>query len=435
MINLPFPIFSAENAFSSFKILNLSSARCQIHKNPASPYTAEPTSTSTTSQQTTISTTKHSGLMRLFNKDKTPRVKSQSSNARASSSSGFSSAKSEKSDSSISLNEMQASSKVKMITEKESKKVKSSGSPKTKNKLLVSKSSKKSGKKDSYQSVEHYTNTNITIVDSKGLTPKAIIPNLPKPQKPISNVEIKSQGKRIEKKSESITSLLSTSTSSSQLPTPKPVATVKGTTKPPLSSPQHSTNDQQSPNLPLKTSNIAQTSNNSVIMTDSINSSSTGIQSNSSDSSVIYTTNNNKTNEAAPDVWHSKIAATYPKNPIPNRKINAFIEESTVQQPVQNGINGNNKSSSVLPMRPLLRGYNNRVTLPRGMKTGQHAISEFCEDLRQQGYNSDSDSLMKPRARYSDVESGYLSEGGTSTTQFLCLLRNRSQLPTTIEEK
>lgn len=321
---------------------------------------------------------------------------------------------------------------MKIISEKDSKKVKSNGSPKTKNKLLVSKSSKKSGKKDNYQSVEHYTNTNITIIDCKGLTPKSVIPNITKPQKPISiSTEIKSsQGKRIEKKSESISNLLTTSISNSQLPTPKPVATVKGTTKPPLASP--TIHDQQSPNI-TKTSNanVAQMPNTGVVMTDSINSTSTGVQSNSSDSSVIYTPNNKETTS---DVWHSKIASTYPKNPIPNRKINSFIEEST-QNSVQNTINGNNKSSSVLPMRPLLRGYNNRVTLPRGMKTGQHAISEFCEDLRQQGYNSDSDSLIKPRARYSDVESGYLSEGGTSTTQFLCLLRNRSQLPTTIEEK
>lgn len=385
----------------------------------------EPTSTST-SQQTNISTTKHSGLLRLFNKDKTPRVKSQTTNARASSSSGFSSAKSEKSDSSISLNEGQTSTKVKLLTEKDNKKPKSNGSPKGKTKLLISKSSKKSGKKDNYQPVEHYTNTNITIVDSKGLTPKTIIiPNLPKAQKPqINNVESKSQGKRIEKKSESISNFLTCSTNS-QLPTPKPVATVKGTTK------SITTHDQQSQITKTSNSNAQMTG-----MTDSVNSTSTGMQSNSSDSSVIY---NPSKSEATPDVWHSKIASssTYPKNPIPNRKINTFIEESSVQKPFStndNGVNGN-KSSSVLPMRPLLRGYNNRVTLPRGLKTGQHAISEFCEDLRQQGYNSDSDSLMKPRTRYSDIESGYLSEGGTSTTQFLCLLRNRSQLPTTIEEK
>lgn len=417
---------------------NFYSLRCQpVNKNPASPYTTlnnplqnstEATSTST-SQQTNISTTKHSGLLRLFNKDKTPRVKSQTTNARASSSSGFSSAKSEKSDSSISLNEGQTSSKVKLLTEKDSKKTKSNGSPKGKTKLLISKSSKKSGKKDNYQPVEHYTNTNITIVDSKGLTPKSIIiPNLPKPQKPISTTETKSLGKRIEKKSESISNLLICSTNS-QLPTPKPVATVKGTTKTP-SSPNYM-NDQQ---LQINKTSNSQTTNIGMVMTDSVNSTSTGIQSNSSDSSVIY--NPNTKNEVTPDVWHSKMPSTYPKNPIPNRKINTFIEES-VQKPYnnnENGINGN-KSSSVLPMRPLLRGYNNRVTLPRGMKTGQHAIAEFCEDLRQQGYNSDSDSLMKPRTRYSDIESGYLSEGGTSTAQFLCLLRNRSQLPTTIEEK
>ncbi|XP_063697667.1 protein sickie-like [Culicoides brevitarsis] len=413
----------------------------QISKNPASPYTTEPTTTSTTSQQTNLTTTKHSsGLLRLFNKDKTPRVKSQvSSNARASSSSGFSSAKSEKSDSSISLNELQTSTKVKILTDS-SKKVKSSGSPKTKNKLLVSKSSKKSsGKSKDASQVEHYTNTNITIVETKGLTPKTIIPSIPKAQKPAvvsvgsqSPSQISQGNRRIEKKSESISNLLTTSTTSnSQLPTPKPVATVKGTTKPPLAS---------SPTHTVTLSNESPQKAQTPTMTDSAKSN------NSSESSVLCAPNNNNikaTKEVTtPDVWQqqqSKLVAAGTTKGSPRKVVNGE-NANNITLPVavaQNVVNGNKSSASptVLPMRPLLRGYNNRVTLPRNMKTGQlHA--DFCEDLRQQGYNSDSDSpLMKSaqRTRYSDVESGYMSEGGSS--QFMSLLRNRSQLPTTIEEK
>ncbi|XP_068151848.1 protein sickie isoform X1 [Drosophila tropicalis] len=119
--------------------------------------------------------------------------------------------------------------------------------------------------------------------------------------------------------------------------------------------------------------------------------------------------------------------------------------------------------SAILPMRPLLRGYNSHVTLPtRGARGGnhhQHALPhqsylDFCEsDMAQAGYCSDGDALRvgsSPSAsRYHDIDNGYLSEGsggggGSSAASmgglshgkhFLSMMRARTQLPTTIEER
>lgn len=363
--------------------------------------------------------------MRLF-KEKTPKTKNQTINTRASSSSGFSSAKSEKSDSSVSLHESHVSNKVKILPEKSSKKTKDVGSPKGKTKLLLSKSSKKSNKKENYSSVQHYSNTNITIIDAKGLTPKSIIPNKSKAQIKADNVESICESKRVEKGSEKTSNLLPCA-SNSQLPTAKPVATVKGTTK---AVSENFVKEQETLSNKICTINTKTTN-----MSDSLNSSSTGIQSNSSESSVIY---NPVKNELSTDIWQSKAASTYIKNPIPNRKINNLIDENNQNSFIKKSENEKNidKKNVVLPMRSLLRGYNNRVTLPRGMKISHpHAIPEYCDDLRQQGYNSDSDTLINPPKRYSEIESGYVSEGGNAAMQFICMIRKRSQLPTTIEEK
>ncbi|XP_055389466.1 protein sickie-like isoform X2 [Condylostylus longicornis] len=159
-----------------------------------------------------------------------------------------------------------------------------------------------------------------------------------------------------------------------------------------------------------------------------------------------------------------------------------------------NGITGNNSqliagtiyeedkhNLSIIPMRPLLRGYNSHVTLPtRGTRSGQHFINEFYDsDIGGTGYMSDGDSLRRHHhnqqthsnqsasssrtgtttIRYSDIDNGYLSEGSIgivhnqnhhnhqhhnqhhhhqhqshSSKHFLNIMRGR-QLPTTIEER
>uniref|UniRef100_A0A182Q5T3 Protein sickie n=1 Tax=Anopheles farauti TaxID=69004 RepID=A0A182Q5T3_9DIPT len=123
------------------------------------------------------------------------------------------------------------------------------------------------------------------------------------------------------------------------------------------------------------------------------------------------------------------------------------------------------KQITVLPMRPLLRGYNSHVTLPTRGTRGHHPhhphvhhvhhqlmAADYCEDFGGQGggYCSDGDALRKIPARYSDnLDNGYLSEGGgggggasmlTSAgrqqhASYISSLRARTQLPTTIEER
>uniref|UniRef100_A0A182SIW1 Uncharacterized protein n=1 Tax=Anopheles maculatus TaxID=74869 RepID=A0A182SIW1_9DIPT len=121
------------------------------------------------------------------------------------------------------------------------------------------------------------------------------------------------------------------------------------------------------------------------------------------------------------------------------------------------------KQITVLPMRPLLRGYNSHVTLPTRGTRGHHPhhphvhhhqlmAADYCEDFSGQGggYCSDGDALRKIPARYSDnIDNGYLSEGGgggggasmlTSAgrqqhASYISSLRARTQLPTTIEER
>ncbi|CAD6997738.1 unnamed protein product [Ceratitis capitata] len=128
------------------------------------------------------------------------------------------------------------------------------------------------------------------------------------------------------------------------------------------------------------------------------------------------------------------------------------------------------KPTSLLPMPPLLRGYNSHVTLPtRGVRGGgaHNYVADFVEAEINQGYCSDGDSLrvsasarLAQRAaatarRYHDIDNGYLSEGSGSvghhhhnmlmgsgglssaahTKHFLSMMRARTQLPTTIEER
>ena len=63
-------------------------------------------------------------------------------------------------------------------------------------------------------------------------------------------------------------------------------------------------------------------------------------------------------------------------------------------------------------------------------------VNDFCDENGQQGYCSDGDALRNISVRYSDIENGYLSEGGNMTSSHLIsMFRNRTHLPTTIEEK
>uniref|UniRef100_A0A182F5C2 Uncharacterized protein n=1 Tax=Anopheles albimanus TaxID=7167 RepID=A0A182F5C2_ANOAL len=159
-------------------------------------------------------------------------------------------------------------------------------------------------------------------------------------------------------------------------------------------------------------------------------------------------------------------------NTVPSKILNtAAAQVGLVSSPVTGAPCGNGtatiyeqdeKQITVLPMRPLLRGYNSHVTLPTRGTRGHHPhahhqsphhhqhpflAAEYGDDYggpggAGSGYCSDGDALRKIPARYSDnIDNGYLSEGGTavSTRQqhasYIGSLRARTQLPTTIEER
>lgn len=216
-------------------------------------------------------------------------------------------------------------------------------------------------------------------------------------------------------------------------------------------------------------------------MTDSIHSASTNNHSNSSDSSVIYRPG---TSESGSEFYHSNISSLQQqqqqlyRNPIPNRKVDHFNDAlltnghkfNTIPTKLNGGTPttvssiGNNQmgpallleeqkkvsqhGTTVVPLRSIMRNYNNQqqqqqqqhvTTLPtRGARGGQNLVNGYYEEHYNQGYCSDGDALRKMPIRYSDIENGYLSEGGNggvTNPHFMSIFRNRPQLPTTIAEE
>ncbi|KAM7351136.1 sickie isoform 4-T4 [Cochliomyia hominivorax] len=162
----------------------------------------------------------------------------------------------------------------------------------------------------------------------------------------------------------------------------------------------------------------------------------------------------------APTATHSQpvTPTTQPPAGLNNSAANKF---HTIPSKIVGTIYEEDKPVNVQPMRPLLRGYNSHVTLPtRGSRGTHHYVQDFCENDLNQGYCSDGDSLrfsssrmgghqspLQGSSRFHDIDNGYLSEGssGIGLSQntghashgkhFLSMMRARSQLPTTIEER
>lgn len=380
---------------------------CKI---PASPYTNGGAAAIT--QTATAAPTKHSMLdkFRLF---KEKPSKSQISK-RTSSSSGFSSARSERSDSSVSLNEAHNPKKQ---HEAETTKKDTANSAKSKSKLLSSKpKDKKDKNKDKKNAIEHYQDSNITIVDSKIAPPRMAASksngmsnsNISLGKETKSDSKLKPPMKKLEVKSESRTSLSSISSNSKPLAPvntgiPKPMAAIKGTTKP--AAPEPTTAENNNFEKPVN-GNVEHSAGHP--------------------SDPIYRPEPEMIHQSSPIVENGN-----KYNTVPSKLVNATIYEEEKQQQQQ-------QQQAPLPMRPLLRGYNSHVTLPtRGARGGQ-LVSEYCDDGTSGGYCSDGDALRKlpvTTARFSDCENGYMSEGGTPTKHYLSVIRARTQLPTTIAEE
>lgn len=123
-----------------------------------------------------------------------------------------------------------------------------------------------------------------------------------------------------------------------------------------------------------------------------------------------------------------------------------MMEPSKLMHSVNNIIYEEEKQKSISPMRPMFRGYSSHLTLPtRNDVRGPHrTIHEYSDDIAQ-GYCSESDTMRKPSVRYTDIENGYLSEGGGRTIInghmnkhnkiFVGLMKTGTPLPATIEER
>ncbi|XP_065094489.1 protein sickie-like isoform X4 [Ochlerotatus camptorhynchus] len=488
--------------------------------------------------------------LKLFNsKEKQDKTSKSTISKRTSSSSGFSSARSERSDSSLSLNDgpvgkigKEASLGKKSDTAssakvKSSKLISSKSSSKDASGLKVSSTGKLSGDKGKAGKDQPDTHIPITAPKAHKIPMAAAMTTAtnvsggnPKTESKLKPASVGGTGSRkLDAKSESKTSLLlhqqqMQQQQQSQLQPPKtmvappsvntgipkPMAAVKGTSKPSpqlvlqdhipkdelakldralagfgghqngLISPQHlpnniSNNNSDRMNVmntisvsgnnnvlgsPLKLSAQHQQQQMPSCMSDSMHSNSTqgasiGQHSNSSESSsIVYRPSGSESGSEHISNLSSphKSSSSFLFNDVNlnnnnNNKFNTVPSKilNTAQHPNGTIYEQEEKQITVVPMRPLLRGYNSHVTLPTRGARGHHYISEYCEDLGGQGYCSDGDALRKVPARYSDsMENGYLSEGGgggcngssmMTRQQYISSLRNRTPLPTTIEER
>ncbi|CRK90961.1 CLUMA_CG004650, isoform A, partial [Clunio marinus] len=437
-------------------------------------------------QQQPNGTTKHSMLdkLKLFNKDK-DRSKSHTSK-RTSSSSGFSSARS---DSSLSLNNdsnlpapskgkknetttnVKSTSKAsKLLSSKSGKEQTSSGLPPP---SVIKSSTSKGEKKEKVKSVE------INVENPSGSLKLQKGPTVKFQQSPQTmNQHIKQQNqqqqavRKVEIRTEMKTGLVPPQVQPKAIiqpvtSIPKPMAAIKGTTKQvEFKKDEHfdviktdgKVNGEQKMQVvnplsmsPLHNQLLNQQNGTNTSMSDSIHSTSTNnhSHSNSSESSVIYRP------DSGSEFYHSNVPMQH-RNPIPNRKLDHFNDPLLTNghkfNTIPSKMNGHGGSGSqmattifeedkqhggsTVPLRSIMRNFNNHVTLPtRGSRSGQHLVNGYYEE-NGQGYCSDGDALRKNPIRYTDVENGYLSEGGGVTNpHFMSIFRNRPQLPTTIEER
>jgi hypothetical protein len=435
---------------------------CKI---PPSPYnngalneiTAQPAQQQ--QQQPSNGTTKHSMLdkLKLFNKDK-DRSKSHTSK-RTSSSSGFSSARS---DSSLSLNNdsslpapkskknevaaAKASSKTSKLL---SSKKEQSGLPPPVIKSSVTKAEKKDKTKSAEVTVDNSTGSlkfqkNPSV---KFQQPPQVMKQ-PQPPPPIlRKIEMK-----VEPKAGSAPPQLQPKgIAQPNTSIPKPMAAIKGTTKQidNMKKDEFDVIKHEQKTQVVNPLSMHGLNGGSGSMSESIHSTSTNnhSHSNSSESSVIY----RPAEPSGSEFYHSNVPMQH-RNPIPNRKLDHFSDAAQKFNTIPSKLNGCGGSTgqmattifeedkqqvAAVPLRSIMRNYGNQhVTLPtRGTRSGQHLVNGFYDE-NGQGYCSDGDALRKTPIRYTDVENGYLSEGGGVTNPtFMSLFRNRPQLPTTIEER
>ncbi|KAI4459066.1 steerin [Holotrichia oblita] len=383
---------------------------------------------------------------------------------RTSSSSGVSSARSEKSDSSASL---EPNVDLKPVRNNSSR-VKQQRPTKT----AVIKSSPVPGKKDvtpatvkaakTAQEVEKHAHK-VANLNSKLAEPKLKVSAAPK-RNEINDLSGKNLQNAVPTPNTGI---------------PKPTAAIKGTSKPPrdMKSPSVSRESSQA-SISSKPPTVALVSPMKIEnqLSESSHSASTGHHSNSSESSVIYKpssesgsehnkkeeSNEQCNNQEKIDVnldeksedemklkLNKEIYQNLQHDPIYHQSNNIYhhfqnhqnnisasqltsneknhaYQNKIIQEIYQEEKQLNTAAShhvdeegiSVEPMRPLLRGYCSTLTLPaarprhypRVQAVDGSGAADYCEISLVNGYLSDGEVLRNPAAR--DICDGYMSEGG-----------------------
>lgn len=201
-------------------------------------------------------------------------------------------------------------------------------------------------------------------------------------------------------------------------------------------------------------------------MTDSTNSSSTsttGLYSNSSESSVIFrpTTTTGTSESGASDAMRSAQMSPM-RNVIPNRKMDQFSQETkyntapmfkATTPAAMNGHqammleNGKGSAAGSPGMSLRMDEFRTNVTLPnprghRGQRQFTLAQPSYggLDMSSNSGYLSDGDAFKKIGRPYLtaynvDIENGYLSDGCNPNKHMMNVIRRRQMLPTTIEER
>lgn len=188
-------------------------------------------------------------------------------------------------------------------------------------------------------------------------------------------------------------------------------------------------------------------------MTDSTNSSSTsttGLYSNSSESSVIF-------RPSASESGGISAPMSPMRTVIPNRKMDQFTPENKFhtapifKATTPAAMNGHHQVSMENgkggPMSMRMDEFRSNVTLPtrghRGQRQFTLAQPSYAMDMNLTGncgYQSDGDAFRKIGKPYLtaynvDIENGYLSDGCNPNKHMMNVIRRRQMLPTTIEER
>lgn len=200
---------------------------------------------------------------------------------------------------------------------------------------------------------------------------------------------------------------------------PKPTAAVKGTSKVAVA---RMSRENSQTSITVSKPAVALVSPMKHELSESSHSASTGQHSNSSESSVIYKPSSESScehnvipNRKEPISYISEI-------PEPNQDdktvINSeicdnlnILEEKKLFPSLQN--EEETTTLSIEPMRPLLRGYCSTLNLPSRsrVRVQPEGASEYCEIAIANGYLSDGEMLQNVPQR--DMSDGYMSEGGS----------------------